>query len=78
MTSKRFLGDKVAECNSDCCRIPDNPHRLDFGVNMSTPSSKEGAPVGGQTRVDLATLAFFPCFIGFFGPVNGVNLVKTL
>ena len=22
-------------------------------------------PVGGQTRVDLATLAFFPCFVGF-------------
>ena len=34
--------------------------------------------VGGQTRVDLATLAFFPCFVGFFGPVNDVNLIKTL
>ena len=34
--------------------------------------------VGGQTRVDLATLAFFPCFTGFFGPVNDVNLIKTL
>ena len=38
----------------------------------------KGFPVGGQTRVDLATLAFFPCFIGFFGPANGVNLIKTL
>ena len=34
-------------------------------------------PVGGQTRVDLAILAFFPCFVGFFGPVNDVNLIKT-
>ena len=34
--------------------------------------------VGGQTRVDLATLAFFPCFVGFFGPVNDVDLIKTL
>ena len=34
--------------------------------------------VGGQTRVDLATLAFSPCFTGFFGPVSGVNLIKTL
>ena len=38
----------------------------------------EGGGVGGQTRVDLATLAFFPCFIGFFGPVKGVNLIKAL
>ena len=34
--------------------------------------------VGGQTRVDLATLALSPCFTGLFGPVNGVNLIKTL
>ena len=25
-----------------------------------------GPPVGGQTRVDLATLAFWPCFTGLF------------
>ena len=25
-----------------------------------------GGGVGGQTRVDLATLAFFPCFVGLF------------
>ena len=31
------------------------------------------SPVGGQTRVDLATLAFFPCFIGFFGPLKGAK-----
>ena len=39
---------------------------------------KRRGVVGGQTRVDLATLACFPCFIGFGGPVNGVNLIKTL
>ena len=32
-----------------------------------------GGAVGGQTRVDLATLVFFPCFIGFFGPLKGAK-----
>ena len=27
--------------------------------------------VGGQTRVDLATFGFLPCFIGFGGPQRG-------
>ena len=29
-------------------------------------SVERGIQVGGQTRVDLATLAFFPCFVGVF------------
>ena len=37
-----------------------------------------GGGAGGQTRVDLATLAFSPCFTGVLGPVNGINLIKTL
>ena len=43
------------------------------------PGLHEGdIQVGRQTRVDLATLAFFLCFVGFFGPVNDVNLIKAL
>ena len=34
-------------------------------VSCSTFSVKGGS-VGGQTRVDLATLAFFPCFFRVF------------
>ena len=53
---------------------------LSAGKTMSVkfPFFLGGGGVGGQTRVDLATLVFFPCFIGFFGPVNDVNLIKTL
>ena len=48
------------------------------GVRSECTVFEKGCNVGGQTRVDLATLAFFPCFIGFWGPINGVNLIKTL
>ena len=53
-------------------------HQVFTVSNLSRISRRQILLVGGQTRVDLATLAFFPSFIGFFGPVNGVNLIKTL
>ena len=55
---------------TDIPLAPSPPH--------TSPLDNPPPPLGGQTRVDLATLAFFPCFVGVFGLVNDVNLIKTL
>ena len=54
-------------------------HRALYGLRTYPKMWQEhlhSTLVEGQTRVDLANLAFFPCFVGFFGPVNDVNLFK--